>query len=837
MTKKKKKHPQRADPTPLVLPVRAPVLTPRRAAALSIGALCLLWLVQFFGVLTGGAHLWEDVVQGEYPGRYFTRMAFFAGEFPHWNPFTFCGMPFFATGGGFMYPLNAVQALLPVSDAALWRVIQTVIVLHVLIAGLCMFAYLRFKKRTNSASLFGAAAFMLGGYMITHVIHSSIIYIVAWMPLMLILLERGINEMKPRYAVMGGALLGAVMQTGHAQVMFYAIIFMFTYSLYFIVQPRGRFFSSVEDDAQTGGQSSSNSAPAEETGSGRPLLQFKQLLFGRTIITAVFFATGAGLCLVQYLPIFEAGGQTARISYTLQDASEGSLQLVQLLTALMPKLFGAYTGSDSVPVFWLQDAFRHGYYNYWETCFYFGVSTLILSIFIFLKIRTDRSVMFAAGWALLSFMIALGGNFFFYKMLFALGIPGFNSFRATPRILFIWGFLFSVMAAAVLDSLNDLRSKRFKIISLSLCAAAVVLGVITAAGGLTAVFPLMNAGVGRAEYAERQGLILLVNALLFGGVLILFFTDRIKINTAKALIIACLAIDMLVFAAGQHISHRTGADVIFGKAQPTIEQIRRLREEEIFRVNTRQFILRPENKISEQGPSLMERNQGYVSGIEIIEGYNPFRLKYASLPLNAEKFDVWLDLMNVRYYFNPHLRQGDKNVMLRNETMLPRAKLFYKAKVINVDGVDNVDVADSLILNYMDSERYDHRNEVVVTNMEFAKFTGDNGGTGSVKVTKQALNRIELDISTDREAVLWLSEIWYPAWKATVNGEKADVHRANYSFRAVIVPPGRSQVALRFESAAFNMGMMISLLTLIAALVYLLVENFINRKKKAPADA
>ncbi|MCL2182877.1 MAG: YfhO family protein [Chitinispirillia bacterium] len=835
MAKKKKKNQHSPNPNP-ELKARVPFLTPRRSAALCLVTLLALWLVQFFGVLAGSVNLWEDVIQLGYPAHVFARMAILGGEFPHWNPFSFGGMPFFGTGAGILYPVSALTQLLPLSDAATWRLIQTVIVLHVLVAGFCMFAYLRFKGRTCSASLFGAVAFMFGGYIITHIIHSGLFYIAAWMPLMLILLEKGVRGMLPRYAVMGGLLLGAVMQAGHPQVMFYAIVFMLTYGVYFILRPVSSPPAAADLLPQSGAISAGGAAALPRKFAIQ--LPPGNILAKRAIIAALFFATGAGLCFVQYLPVFEAAGQTARINFTLHDASEGSLQFVQLLTALLPKLFGAYTGQEGVPVFWLQDAYRHGYYNYWETCFYFGVSTLILSVFIFRRIRTDGSVMMAAGWILLSLLVALGGNFFFYKLLFSMGIPGFNSFRHVPRILFIWGFLFPVLAAAVLDSLDDLRTKRSKIVILSLCGAAAALGIITIAGGLTAVFPLMNVEQGRAQYASQQGIFLLVNALLLGAVLILFFTGKIRVSTAKLLLIVCLAADMLTFAAGQHITKRDGANIVFNRTKAQVEQIKSMRKDEIFRVNTRQFIMK--SPMGEQGTSVMERNQGYVSGIETTEGYHPFRLKYASLPLNADKFGTLLDLLNVRHYVNPHRdfqqKDEDQATILTNDTRLPRAKLFYKAKVIGGSDEGNSGAnIDSLIIDYMNSRLYDHRNEVVVTAKELSKFTGGAGGPGKVQITKYKNNRIELDVDADREAILWLSEIWYPAWKAAVNGNKTEVYRANYSFRAIVVPPGQSKVVFKFESAAFNAGVVISLLTLIFALGYLFMGRV--TRKKTPVKA
>ncbi|MDR2692984.1 MAG: YfhO family protein [Chitinispirillales bacterium] len=821
----KKKRNKGGPPSTAAAPADISGRRSRRVLILSIAFLCLLCLIQFWGILSGGMNFWEDAVEGEFPARVFARLALFRGEFPHWNPFTFGGMPFFSTGAGILYPFYLIQSLLPVGGAVTWRVLEAVIVLHVLIAGVNMLVYLRFRGRSSAASLFGATAFMLGGYIITHVIHPGIMFITAWLPLMVLLLERGVREIKPAYAVMGGLLLGCVMQMGHAQVMFYTVIFLLTYAL---------FLSCLYGlNGLTKSTASSVSATPVSATSKSVLTPYEPVL-RRVALSALYFIIAAGLCMAQYLPIFEASGHTVRSKFTIIDASEGSLQFVQLLTALLPKLFGAYTGGDeSVPRFWLTDAFRHGYYNYWESCFYFGVSTLILAVPFFRKIKTDRTLMFAAAWILSAFLVALGGNFFFYKLLFSLGIPGFNSFRATPRILFVWAFIFPVMAAAVLDGLNDIKaSNKLRIILISLCAAAAILGLIAAFGGLKPVFPLINVtdgGADRARYASTQGMLLLINALLLGAVLILFLKNIVNEKWAKILMVACVSIDMLLFAAGQHITRREGADVVFNRAQGMVEAIKNMGKEEIFRVNTRQYAVEPGTKLGNNtGFMMMPRNQGYVSAVEIMEGYNQFRLKNAVLPLDAEKFNVMLDLMNIRHYVNPRLKEGDRDIMLRNETCLPRAKLFYKAAVVGADGINNDGAVDSAIIDYMNGPNYDHHNEVVVADPALAKFTGGNG-TGEVKIVKYDFNRIELDVDTDKEAILWLSEIWYPAWKAAVNGNKTKVHRANYGFRAITVPAGKSKAVFKFDSFMFNAGAIISLLTLLLSLTYL---GFIFVKKK-----
>jgi len=806
--KKKKKNTQKVEPVP-ALPVRAPFWNPRRSLILSVAVLALLWLIQFYSVLIGGGHFWEDVILQDFPVRDFSRAAFFSGEFPHWNPYTLNGMPFFAMQvPGVLYPFNVLLSLMPVNDNVFWRLIEACIALHVLIAGVTMFFYLRFKKRSDTASLFGAIAFMFGGFIITHIIHTMMVYIMTWFPIVLMLFEKGIREVKFKYAVAGGVVFGLTMLAGHPQVSFYQIIFMAAIGAYL-------------------------------------MYACKDMIVKRTAVVAAFFAVAAGLCLVQYLPTIELNRLTHRTEYTIENASESSLQFVQILTALMPKVFGAFTGGDNkVPLFWLEDAFRHGYFNYWETCFYFGVSTLILSFFWFRKIKTNRSTIFALVWITASLCIALGGNFFVYRLLFAMKIPGFTMFRIPARIVFTWGFLFPLIAAVALDGLNELKSKKLKIASLSICAAFAAFGLVTAAGGLASFFPMMNAVEARARYASGQGFILLLNAGLVGAVLLLFFKNVINIRTAKILLVVCLSIDMLSFAAGQHITQGGGgAPVEFGRSKGNAQAIKQQQEKEPFRLNMRQFDVTPGSKIGNQTQKmLMNKNQGLVDNIRTTEGYTPLFIKHYLPPLNAEKFNTIMDLLNVKYYFDPNYRDGERNFLLPNKTYLPCAKLFYRAKVIgererNVDGIGGkhgeigYGGSDSLVLDYMNGSQYEHHNEVVVTDQSFAKFSGGNGGAGSARITKYGINRIDVDVDTDREAILWLSEIWYPAWKASVNGKKTTVHRANYSFRAITVPAGKSTVVFRYDSAYFNIGAWISVLTLIAALVYLTIA-FVKGKKQ-----
>ena len=44
-----------------------------------------------------------------------------------------------------------------------------------------------------------------------------------------------------------------------------------------------------------------------------------------------------------------------------------------------------------------------------------------------------------------------------------------------------------------------------------------------------------------------------------------------------------------------------------------------------------------------------------------------------------------------------------------------------------------------------------------------------------------------------------LSEIYYPGWTCTIDGEPTDIARANYVLRAIKVPAGEHEVIMTFD--------------------------------------
>jgi hypothetical protein len=87
---------------------------------------------------------------------------------------------------------------------------------------------------------------------------------------------------------------------------------------------------------------------------------------------------------------------------------------------------------------------------------------------------------------------------------------------------------------------------------------------------------------------------------------------------------------------------------------------------------------------------------------------------------------------------------------------------------------------------------------------------------GRIIVSRYSYNGSTMVVQTDRPALLVVSDSYAPGWSASVNGERADILIANYAFRAVHVPQGRSTVVFRYWPPGFIAGGVVSALSLMA---------------------
>ncbi|HEY0431313.1 MAG TPA: YfhO family protein, partial [Pyrinomonadaceae bacterium] len=104
---------------------------------------------------------------------------------------------------------------------------------------------------------------------------------------------------------------------------------------------------------------------------------------------------------------------------------------------------------------------------------------------------------------------------------------------------------------------------------------------------------------------------------------------------------------------------------------------------------------------------------------------------------------------------------------------------------------------------------------------------------GTAEVTRHEPNRIEVKTDSIAPSILVLSENHYPGWRAYVDGKSVDVIRVDYNLRGVAVPAGNHLVKFVYQPKSVILGLMISLLTLAALLVWAVGLDARWRRKRS----
>ncbi len=113
-------------------------------------------------------------------------------------------------------------------------------------------------------------------------------------------------------------------------------------------------------------------------------------------------------------------------------------------------------------------------------------------------------------------------------------------------------------------------------------------------------------------------------------------------------------------------------------------------------------------------------------------------------------------------------------------------------------------------------------------------FTGE----GSIRLTSYAPDRLTYASDSPAEQLAVFSEVWYgpdKGWSVTVDGQPAELIRANYALRAVVVPAGQHELVMAFEPASFYRGETISYVASGLIVVLGLVGLYFAFRQNAPA--
>ena len=108
------------------------------------------------------------------------------------------------------------------------------------------------------------------------------------------------------------------------------------------------------------------------------------------------------------------------------------------------------------------------------------------------------------------------------------------------------------------------------------------------------------------------------------------------------------------------------------------------------------------------------------------------------------------------------------------------------------------------------------------------------GGEGTVQLTSYEANEAHYDIDSKQGGLVVFSEVYYPGWTATIDGQPAEVGRTNYVLRALNVPAGKHEVVFAFKPQSIQTTETIAYVALgVLALLVVLAVVLSFKKKQA----
>lgn len=759
--------------------------------------------VLYFWSATGGELLLteRDLSVFFIPPRELWSEALKSGEFPLWNPYSFSGHPLFATlQPGVLYPVNLLLVFLPFDIALNWTII-----VHYAMAGAFTYFLLKELRAGTAGALAGALVFMLSGYLFS--VHNvmSTLFSAAWFPFALFMHIRVLRLRSFAYAIGQGFALTMMFLGGGIEALIATVFLLFLAAICPAV--------ILVDDA------------GASLGRRLGLLVFAVFIF--LLLSAV-----------QLLPFLELAMQSTRANgLSFFEATTWSFDFKDFIQFFIPDPYGYGTSNDK---YWSNQS--------WLKTVYSGAIPFVLSSFFLMK--RGRSVWAFLLAAFFYLILAMGRNTPLYQVLYDY-LPLVSNIRYPVKFLLV-PFLFTAMAAGLglkcltEEAWNGKTAMRAVWALLALATlAAIALGALDFfEAGIKGY--LVSNGYDYPEY--NSAAINIFNAkrvLFFFIVSVIALYAGIKAKSGAliaALLITILTIDL--FFAHNGYYHATPATEYHSKG-PLLEFIAK-DVDGPFRVFTTPKTARETSmKLTDEQrrrPGLFdfekEKVSGYSLSHKVFDANGVEVMKRADYSLVQELIATQkgpdstrlLSMLNVKYLISiPEIESQDWKKrefegwsageggfkIYENMAYLPRHYMVYDYRTIKRP--------DEYVLAFGDNS-FDPGRTVLLEREPFDLQKELASGSFRVSLTGYTTNTSELEVTTEKDGILVISESWYPGWKVYVDGRQEELLKADLVLKAVALKAGKHKVSLVYSPASFKLGAAISGVGLVFAGIFLTVR-------------
>jgi hypothetical protein len=777
-------------------------------------------------IVSKGILFGTDVLALGYYARHFYAEMVRSGTFPMWNPHIFGGLPFVdAMHGDIFYPTSVLTFVMPVHRAMGWK-----IVLHIFLAGVFTYGWLRHLSIGRLIALFGGITYMLAPVMVTLVYpgHDGKLFVSALTPLALWVTDWAIARGGVQRFATLAIVVALLIYTAHMQLAYYTVWAIAILAIYRLIEARR----------------------TEGTSNGKLAGRF--VMFG---LAGVIGALGIG-AMQLWTPLRYLTKYSQRVEKSIEAEAESayaratswSLHPEEAFSLVVPEFVGANLQTQQGPVqtYWGRNPFKLNHE-------YAGLIPLLLLPLAFLTRRRRGEVWLFTGIAAASLIFALGATTPLFRLFYWL-VPGVKLFRAPSSIMFVFAIAVVTVAALGLEGARESKGADDWVevsprVSFYLWGAAgfmLLLALLGSAGVLTdlwqaTLYPNMAPPKLAALQANlpniKRGLWL---SFLLAGLSAGAWQLMVRGSLPRAGFIAAItllsALDM--FRVNPQYILVVPVAPLYPMDDVTEFLLDKVETEDPFRVYAPPF----------RG-AVHQPNHFAFYGIDELTGHHGNELgRYTDLSqpevLQADGLKM-LRTLNVRYIVapgpvrGPGIRpafEGQRASVFEVKLTAPRAFLVGAAEVVpDTLALDRLRAPDLLpwqVAVLEDSLGYPLVPVDRVLPVDTASGTLDISELerNDVRWVERSVNAQTLEVDAEAPSLLVISDNYYPAWRATVDGEAVPVVLADYSFRGVPVPEGTHTVRLEYHSTLFQAAVWTTVLSLLLV-VGIILAMFVRGRR------
>jgi len=756
-----------------------------RAASSAVFVIYIVaFLVLAWPWLSGAVTIpWDAKAQFQ-PELQFLARALHDGQSPSWTPNVFAGWPQVADPQSLIFsPLHLLLAAF--DPAPSFRASDAVVFAALFLGGLGIILFFRDRGWHMAGALVAALAFAFGGAAASRIQHIGEVLSLAYLPLALWLFMRALERSSWRYGLLAGVLAGLV-ATGRDQV---ALLSLYLIAGLVIAHGAGA------------------NARARLRASVKPL--------------AAAVVAGAAVAAMPVVLTLLLAESSNRPGFDYLSAGRGSLHPAHLLTLAFGDLFGA---ADPAVPYWGPPSFAWGPTDLFLAQnmgqLYLGALPLVAIVGLGLArgLLWSRDIRFFTLAAAVAVLYGLGWYTPAFRAFYQL-LPGVTFYRRPADAAFLIGALLALVGGYLVHRLLSGTLK-------PATRAQWAIGLVLAAA-------ILAAGLGAAVHADR--LAVAAKPILTG----LAFA-------AAALVVLAAArrLERWPLAAAALVATFTTADLAWNNAPnestglpPGVYDALRVdtKNETIALIKTELAAhAAPDrrDRVELIGIAYPWPNIGLIHGFDHVFGHNPLRLKdFAAAtgvgdtvatpdqrtfsPLYPSYRSPFADLFGLRLIatgvpverIDASLEPGDLTFVARtadafvyeNPRALPRTFLVAEWQRVDFaalirDGWPAVDPRRVVLLEHAPA------GPLPLPVGERAGVRGlPTEPVGTARIVHYGNTEVTIETDAPSAALLVLTDVWHPWWRADIDGMPAAMLKADVLFRAVAVPAGRHVVRFTFH--------------------------------------